>query len=548
MDSGQHAQYYPLVFTSFWVERHLWGLHPLGYHLVNVALHAGNAWLVWTLARRLGLRGAWLLAALFALHPVHVESVAWITERKNVLSGFLTLLAALCWLRFDDADERAREPEGRPGERRGLWYGAALGAFGLALLAKTVACSLPVTLILISVWRGRRLDRRRLASLVPFFAVGLVLALQTAWIERVSVGADGAVFDFSPLERLLIASRAVAFYAGKLLVPWPLIFLYPRQELRPAELLSWLPLALELALAGLAWRAFRRGRRGPALALAVFVVTLFPALGFVNVYPMRFSFVADHFQYLASLAPLALLAAALATHVPGRARTGLGAAWLLLLGSLTWRHAQDFEDAERLWRATTRANPGAWMAHGNLAKLLSESGRNEEALERLSLALAARPDARAEEQIRLNRGMTLVKLGRNQEALAEYQRLHLERGGLEGKLAQVLERLGRDEEAEALYRQAVARDGDEARVPFGVHLLRRGRAAEAREVLAAFVANHPEDADALMFLADACAGAGETEPALEAARRALALVEARNDARTAARIRGRMGQYESSRR
>ena len=537
---GHTVQYYPVVFTSFWIEHHLWGLEPAGYHVVNVLLHALNALLVWRLARGLGIPGAWWIGAAFALHPVHVESVAWITERKNVLSGAFYLSAALAYLRFEELRGCPSPPA-----RRGAWYAAAFGLFLLALLSKTVTCSLPAALVLMRLWQQRSVALRALA---PMFVVGLVLALHTAHLERTRVGAQGAEFALSFVERTWIAGKALLFYPSKLLVPWPLVFIYPRWDPGAATPSAHWSTAVVLFVAAVACLAYARGVRGPGLALAFFAGSLLPALGFFDVYPMRYSFVADHFQYLASLGILALVIGPIAARFhASRAGVIVGAAMIVCLGALTWRRAGVFSDPETLWRETIRLNPAAWMAHNNLALVLTESGRNAEALESLRAAQAAATGEKASRQIRRNLAITLGKLGRDQEALEAYLELQHAAGGMELELARTLERLGRDEEAEAYFRGALAGEGDPAAlVPFGVHLMRRGRPEEALIWLERSVALHPDDADALMFLADAYAGAGRLADAIASGERALLCARARGDERMAELVRRRVEQYRSS--
>ena len=541
---GSTPQYYPAVFTTFWIEKHLWGVAPAGYHLVNVALHALNAVLVSRLAKRLALPGAWLLGALFALHPVHVESVAWISERKNVLSGLFYLLAALAYLRFEPA-----KGNGVVARRMG-WYSAAFALFVLALLAKSVTCSLPAALILFLLWRDGRVTRRELLPLVPFFAIGLVLALHTAWLERTHVGAEGVAFDFRPAERVLIASKALLFYPQKLFLPWPLVFQYPRWELHSARLASFWPVPVLFFAATGAWIAYRRGRRGPALALAFFAATIFPALGFVDVYPMRYTFVADHFQYLASLGILALVAGAVAPVLARhRSAAVVSGAVLVAFGVLTARQCLVYRNAEALWTATLVHNPGAWMARTNLADALSARGEHEAALAELERALALAPPRAAVEQIRGNIALAYGKLGRFEDALAQYRSLQADGADVDLRLAQTLERLGRDDEAEAAFRQALAGDSAaEAMLPFGLHLLRRERPAEAVTWLAHFADAHQGSVDALMFLADARAACGDLDAAIDAAERALTAARAAGDARTAGLVEERLGQFRDDAR
>lgn len=358
-------QYYPMVFTTFWIEHALWGLNPAGYHFVNVMLHALNAILLWRLLVMIRVPGAWIAAAIFALHPVHVESVAWITERKNVLSLLFYLTAAWAYLRFDSLREKTD-----PDDRKNIWgwYGAALVLFVAALLSKSVTCSLPAALILVHLWRRQRLTAARLGWLAPFFAIGLMLALNTAMLERVQVGAEGDAFDQSFVERALIASKALLFYPWKLMVPVPLMFVYPRWGIEASDVLSYWSIGVCVLVAAGCLVLYARGCRGAPLAIAFFAGTIFPALGFFNVYPHQFSFVADHFVYHASIGLIVLFAAGVATVLtrPG-VRLAVMATPLMLLAMLTWKQGLIYQDADTLWRATIERNPDAWLAHNNLA-------------------------------------------------------------------------------------------------------------------------------------------------------------------------------------
>jgi hypothetical protein len=339
---GAVPQYYPMVHTTFWLEYHLWGLHPVGYHLINVLLHAAAAIFLWQVLLRLRIRGAWLAAVLFALHPVCVESVAWITERKNVLSAVFYFTAALAFLRFVALEE----PDG-PNRLRWYWYLGALVLFMAALLSKTVTCTLPAALLLVCWWKKGRVQRGEILPLLPFFALGVGLGLITAWMEKFHVGAQGAEWSLTFADRCLIAGRALWFYAGRLVWPAHLTFIYPRWKIEPEVWWQWLfPVAAVGVVAGL-WLARRRIGKGPLVAVLFFAGTLGPALGFVNVYPMRFSFVADHFQYLASVGLITLCAVGLA-----RMPRVMPATLVVLLGALTWQQAGIYRNLETLWRDT----------------------------------------------------------------------------------------------------------------------------------------------------------------------------------------------------
>lgn len=417
---GAVPQYYPLVHTTFWVEYHLWGLNPVGYHVVNVLLHGLGAVLLWRLLLYLRIPGAWLAAAVFALHPVHVESVAWITERKNVLSGFLYLAAAGAYLRF------ALEPgESAPRGVHIRWYIAALLLFLGALLSKTVTGSLPAALLLVLWWRRGRIRAREVYPLLPFFVSALVLGLLTAAMERHHVGAVGEDWNLSAVDRCLVAGRALWFYAGKLVCPWPLIFLYPRWVIDSHQWWHYLFPGAALAVVAGLWFARHRIGRGPLVAVLFFGGTLVPALGFFNVYPMRFSFVADHFQYLASIGLIVLVVAAALEFMSrvgpkGRSSAVAAAAGVLLvLGVLTSLQTRMYRDIETLWSETIARNPGAWLAHNNLAPLLVLQGKLDEAIACSTEALRLRPDYI---EACNNRGIAYGRKGEHDLAIKDYTR------------------------------------------------------------------------------------------------------------------------------
>jgi Tfp pilus assembly protein PilF len=369
---GATPQYYPLTHTTFWIEHHLWSNRPLGYHLDNVLLHVANAVMVGLILRRLNARGYILAAALFALHPVQVESVAWVTERKNVLSGFF-YLAAL-WMAMD------AWKIGEQNARRFPRYWLCLLLFVLALLSKTVTSTLPAVVLLLIWWKRRRVTAREAASLVPFFALGAAMGSLTAWMERHVVGAAGPEWNFDHLQRFLIASKAICFYLGKLLWPHPLVFVYPKWPVSPDHLAVWLyPVAV--ILAGV---LFRKSRASLA-AYLFFIITLLPALGLVNVYPMRYTFVADHYQYLACIGPIALAAAWIR-------RPLAGVPLVLILALLTWRQSQVYADNVTLWGDVVAKDPSSDIGHVNLADALLARGQLDAASIQAELALRAGGD------------------------------------------------------------------------------------------------------------------------------------------------------------
>jgi tetratricopeptide (TPR) repeat protein len=405
---GATEQYYPLLHSAFWVEHRLWGDAPLGYHLLNVALHALSAGLLLLLLRRLALPGALLAALVFALHPVCVETVAWISEQKNTLSTVCYLLAALRYLRFD-ADRS-------PGR-----YAQASLLFALAVLSKTVTATLPAALLVVLWWRSGSLSwRRDVRPLLPWLAAGALAGQFSGWVERHYVGAQGAAFALDGTERVLLASRAAWFYLGKLLWPANLIFIYPRWTISRGDPAGYGYLFALLAAFAVLW-ALRRRRRAPLASGLLFVGTLLPTLGFFNIYAFVYSYVADHWQYLACLGVIAPACAGLAAATrrwSPALRGGAAAALLGLLAGLTWRQAHRYRDMETFYRATLERNPGAWMAHNNLGILLREEHRRPEAISQFAAALKLEPDA---PEIHNNFGAGLEDAGRLDEAEREYR-------------------------------------------------------------------------------------------------------------------------------
>ena len=545
-------QYYPLVFTSFWGEYHLWGLHPLGYHLTNIILHALSAVMVWRLLRRLKVPAAWCCAAVFALHPVHVESVAWITERKNVLSAGFYLLAMWAYLRFDE-------------HRGARYYFAALALFLMALLSKTVACTLPLALLLIGWYRRGRWSRFDLLNLLPFLVLGAALGLLTVWLERHHVGARGIDWQLTSCQRVLIASKALWFYAYTLLWPTNLIFIYPRWEPDPSRLAEWLaPLALLVVL--VAWWVGRaRVGRGPPAALLFFILTLAPALGFVDVFPFRYSFVADHFQYLASLGLIVLVVGGLgrvfAAAAGSRANFGrlAAAVTLAVFAVLTWNQCKIYRNAETLYGYTLAKNPGAWMAHFNLGLILDRRGQADAAFEHYQRTVRLRPrhhkahtllardytkrnelDKAVEHYLaaleinprlltaNINLGNIYASRGQYQQAIQHYRQALSVRSPLPEAnfaLGNTLLAMGDFTAAAEQYRLALAGGPDDAptRANLGVALLQLGRLDDAVAEFEAALSLQSELTETRLLSAAALSRLGDHAAAADTLRRGLEL-------------------------
>ncbi len=400
-------QWYPLVHTSYWIEYHLWGLDPFGYHLVNVLLHAGGALLLWKLLTKLKVPGAWLAAAIFALHPIHVESVAWVTERKNTLSAFLYFSAALAYLRTAFGEE-LRDPhlaaglaprEPRLTQDTWIWYALSFVLFAGAMFSKTVSCSFPAAILLLIWWKRGRLRLRDFYPLIPFFILGIALAMETSHLEKYRVGARGPEWTYAPtlagelVFRTLVAGRAVWFYAWTNLFPINLAFIYSRWHIAIAAWWQYLfPISAALVVFSLFFLRRKLGR-GPLVAILFFIGTLFPALGYFNVYPMRFSWVADHFQHLASVGFTTLLAAIVWRWLPSkRIRWTASAIILVPLAVLTFRQSMIYEDAVTLWQDTLQKSPDSWMVYTNLGNALVQQGKIDEAIPYHEKALKLAPN------------------------------------------------------------------------------------------------------------------------------------------------------------
>ncbi len=479
---GATQQYYPLTHTSFWIECRLWGLAPVGYHLTNLVLHAMNAVLLWRLLAGLGVPGAFTIAAIFAVHPLQVETVVYVTERKNLLSALLCLLATRRYLAFDRTQAR----------RDYLWAAALF--FG-ALLSKTVIGPWPLVMALLLWFRGR-LDGIQVKRLAALMGMAVPLCVVTAWLEVHHVGSIGAAWELTLAERVIIAGRALWFYAAKTVWPDPLMLIYPRWVIDAASLVQYAPAALAAAVPLVAWGLRHRLGRGLLVASAGFGLMLSPILGFFDVYYMRYSFVRDHFQYLAGIFLIAVIVAAV--HRLGSVsrvsatwpRRIAGAAAVTVLAFVSFNRAGVYHDAETLWRDTIAQNPSAWVAHHNLGAALFKAGRYAEAKSALEESLRLEPD---QAKAYHNLGMIALEEGDPDAAERDFGRAF----SLDSRLAK------------AAYNQGVIRQ-------------KRGDAEGALEAFLAAAESDPSLWDAQFNAAVLLEGSGQAEAAIERYRLAIA--------------------------
>jgi hypothetical protein len=384
------TQYFPLVFTILRLEHNLWNLNPIGYHITNIILHIINAILLWLLLRYLSIPAAWLIAAIFALHPVQVESVAWITELKNLLMTFFFFLSLLAYLRFVNLS----------GKSKPAWplFLLSLVLYAASLLSKTTACTMPAALVLVLWVKHTPFSKKRLIEIISYVALGLAMGLLTIWWEFHHQGTSRLELGLSVLDRILLASRAIWFYLSKLLWPVNLTFSYPKWQINSSEPLQYSWFLACLTAGFCLWFYHKKVGRGAITAIIFFVATLLPMLGFIPLYTFRYTYVADHYQYMASIGPIALVCAGgyflIRNRGPWTKNLSLiiAGSVLLTLGVLTWNQSLAYKDAKTLWEDTLNKNPQSFMAYNNLGAILYSEGEFNKAIEYFRKATQIYPE------------------------------------------------------------------------------------------------------------------------------------------------------------
>ncbi len=501
------SHFWPLVYTTFWLEHKLWGFEPLGFHLVNIALHLANTLLVWRLMVRLAVPGAWLIAAVFAVHPLHVESVAWVMERKDLLSTLFYLAAFWTYINFTKT-------------RRSGSYLASLVLFGAGMLCKSIVVTLPAVLLLWHWWSSGRVTCGDLLRLMPFFLVALGIAAADMAFSRIR---EPISFDYSLVERALIASQALWFYVGKLFWPLDLAIIYRHWKVDAADPAAWLYLAGAAAVPVMLWIYRGRLGRGPLACVVFFAVTLSPILGFIDFGYMQYSFVAERYQYLGGLG-IIVLVVAMATRSAGKwkgagrwATLGLVGLLLVLMGTLTWRQANIYRDVITFNSHILALNPAARFAHVNLAKGLFDLGRLDEALAAAQIAVdkGAVP---AEAHTAL--GATLAVMKRFEEAEHHLRRAVELKPGFMTPLHNLIEmyrRQGRYEDGLEAALIVIGQNPNSfvGQSSSGLMLLQLNRFEEAETYLRRAVELDPRNATNLQNLAEALRKQQRYEEAVE---------------------------------
>jgi tetratricopeptide (TPR) repeat protein len=516
------ARYYPLVLTTFWLEHALWGLNPSLFHLVNILSQGACAVVLWRVLLSLRVPGAWLGAALWALHPVQVGTVAWITELKNTQSALFYLLAILFFVKS------LRTKEGVPAEGR-RDYALTLLFAALAMLSKSSTVVLPLVLCLCAWWVEGRWRWQTLKKTAPFFLMAVataILALKSVQIYGVDQSPEAAR---SLSERLITSGDVFWFYLGKLLWPHPLIFIYPRWDIQASLWLSYLPLLGAVVFMTVLWLKRDSWSRPYFFALAYFVVALLPVLGLVNHYFLRYSFVSDHLQYLAGMGPLALAGAGLARLgdfvLPGKnwLQGILCAGLLVALGTLTWQRGTVYVDEETLWNDTLAQNPTCWMAHDNLGPIYLRNGQADAALSQYQQALEIRPD---DVVAHYNMAQALLQKGQLDAAIAEYRRaIEIQPNFVMAytNLGWALAQSGRVEDGIAQFQKALGINPHFALAHYylGLTLGHKGSTDEMIAQLREAVADNPGMAEAHYNLGLALFQKGQPDAAIEQYREAL---------------------------
>ncbi|HEY1661907.1 MAG TPA: tetratricopeptide repeat protein [Verrucomicrobiae bacterium] len=415
---------FTLATFGWWLEKMAFGNNPMGYHIVDLALHAASCLLLWRLLARLKIPGAWLAGALFAVHPVCVNSVARIAEMKNTLSLPFFFLSFLAYLRYEaialypvenSIPEKPRCQWSGP-----LWLVISLVTFVLALLAKTTAVTLPLVLLLYAVWRRRRLTRKDVLHAIPYFMLSLAFGLMSVWFQKhqALLTTPLTLVPETFWQRLAAAGVVFWFYLGKAFMPVNLSVAYPPIQMDAGAWTAYLPLLAIGVTFLICWRYRRTWGWQVLFALGCFIVTLFPALGFFNAQYQTMWNVSDHLQYCSLPAMVALAAAALAVWVKELVFPMVGAVLLTMLFILSFQRAQVFTSEENLVRDTLKKNPAAWAAHNDMGTILAGKKDYNGAIQEFIFSLQYRPN-NVDELMNLGHALSLV--GQYEAADAQFQ-------------------------------------------------------------------------------------------------------------------------------
>jgi tetratricopeptide (TPR) repeat protein len=544
--TSQQPNYWPITWTSYWLEHKLWELKPAGYHITNILIHLACTLLIWRILVQLNVPAAFAAALIFAVHPVNVESVAWIAQRKTVLAMLFFLLALFYYLRFDQAGKR-------------VFYALSVTLFILAMLSKGSVVGLPVVILLCVWWLHKTIARRDILRSIPFFVVSAVMSAVEIWFQYNRAIGEDVVRSDSFFSRLAGAGWAVWFYLYKAILPIHLTFIYPRWKIDPTNLVSYVPGLLLLVLLALAWRHRRSWGRPVFFALSFYIVMLLPVLGFFNIYFMRYSLVADHYQYVSIISVIALVIGVVYRYLGAGVLRIAAVFALMILGTAAWQQSSTYRNAETLWYDTLAKDPNSWMAHNNLGSALQLQGKYEEAVSHYRKTLQVNPDSdkayynlgmvfglqgKSDEaigyfrralqinpnyaEVHFNLGIVLQTQGKLQEAISHYQeglRINPNDADVHNNWANALQTLGRPDEAINHYYQAIQIKPNYAQVHnnLGIILKSQGKIDEAVKHYRRAIQIKPDYAEAHNNLANALVSQGKLDEAVSHFREALRL-------------------------
>ena len=554
------AVYWPVTYSNFWLEWRLWGMKTSGYHITNLLLHMATALLLWSVLRELNIPGAWFAAMLFAVHPINVESVAWISQRKGLLALLFSLLSISWYLKVEEGRGKAEEEKSKGGEEQipsiagpSVWYWLSVAAFLLAMLSKGSVAILPVVLLMIVWWR-RPIIKIDVARTLPYWLIAIVFTGVNVWQHTTGKVIRTASFG----ERLAGAGAVVWFYLGKALAPIQLVFVYPQWHVEPRDLLWWLPLATVAAvtLVLLAKRNAAHDNWGRALLFAwlFFCVALVPVLGFVDAGYMKYSPVADHYQHIALIGVVALVAAAWGKwrqHASEGNRTGCDIAAFIMIsvcGFLSWQQSRIYRDPIALYQDTLAKNPACSLAEYNLGNTFADKGKLTEAIEHYQRALQIQPNSTDAHN---NLGNTLLRQGQIEEAITHYRealRIEPTSAVANTNLGIALLTAERIPEAIGYLNEAVRFDADHADAHYnlGIALAKSGRLEEAIGEFKETLRVEPYNLRSYTSLTTAYAQLQRPAEAITYAEQGLQIARAQGNAEAAQQIEDWLKTYRAA--
>jgi protein O-mannosyl-transferase len=544
------ADYWPVTSSSFWFEWRLWGDKPTGYHITNLVLHIVDSLLLWLLLRRLDISGAFLAAVIFAVHPVNVESVAWISQRKNLLALLFLLLSALCYWKADWRLSSATHE--RPKSGMGPWYLLSLMLFVLGMLSKGSVAVLPALLLLIIWWR-RPVLKWDVARAAPFFLLGGLLVLLNMWFQ--THGTDAIVRNVTPIDRLLGAGAVVWFYLFKALLPIHLSFVYPQWNIQAGDFRWWLPLVAALAVTALlVWQRKTRFGRPLLIAWAFFCISLVPVMGFTDVGYMQFSLVADHYQHIAMIGIITLIAAGWTTwreSQRGKIRPSLdivAAAYIGGLMLLSFQQADEYRDAVTLYRATLEKNPNCWLAYNNLGNYYRNASQFDHSIEQYTRSLEIKPD---QPKVYGMLGVVQVENGQSDQAMTSFEKavaLDPRNADVQCNWGVALKKLGHFSEAAEHLRRAIELKSDNPVYynDLGQLYLETGQVDAAVRFLEVAHKLDPDEVNICAALAIAYGHAGRAADAVTTGQQALKMARWQNQTALAKKIEDWLASFEKT--